>query len=528
MTTATTVPRAPLIDRIAHPRYAVPLLLLLAAALRLPYLGESLWFDEVMYSTQLGMRTFGGLWRSITQSQHGAFYPAVLHLWTGVAGESELMVRLPSLVLGLGSIALAYLIARRFGGDRVALVAGLFLCLSPVHVWYSQEATPYAMALFLLLGAIHVQPRVALSPAGAAWLALYVFALAAAVLCHAYVAVFLLPLTLTALRMPRRTAALVFGAHVSIALLLGATLLAKYQSGRFLLALGFARPFTLGEWWTLFFGYFLQGHTIWRPRVFRGGFAGEPLAALVLLMQIAAAAALLRGLLSRQGGEDRSTRWELAAYLFVLPLVLWVLTNFGARRMYIERYQFTVLPFFAIALARGTMSVRLSRANAALACGILALAAASYGMWLQKDSVWTVYKPNPDWQSTVRYLQREVTDAKRTAIFGTVPLHDLVFYLRREMAAGAPPVRGYSRGRLDRALDRHGVTTVHLVHNRFWGGRFERALDAVHRDPRLRIVKTEFFKGVTVYTFQRFPIDTRDGLYAPDGGAASRGQGDGT
>lgn len=527
MTTATTIPRAPLVDRLAHPRYAVPLLLLLAAALRLPYLGESLWFDEVMYSTRLGTRTFGGLWRILTQSQHGPFYPAVLHLWTAVAGESELMVRLPSLVLGLGSIALAYLIARRFGGDRVALVAGFFLCLSPVHVWYSQEATPYAMALCLLLGAMHVQPRVAPSRTGAAWLGLYVFVLAAAVLCHAYVAVFLLPLTLTALRMQRRTAALVFGANVSIALLLAAILLAKYQSGRFLLALGFARPFTLTEWWSLFFGYFLQGHAIWSPRVFRGGFAGQPLAALVLLIQVAAAAVLLRGLLSGRDGEERSTRWELAAYLFVLPVVLWVLTNAGARRMYIERYQFTVLPFFAIALARGTMP-RLSRSNAALACGVLALAAGSYGMWLQKDSVWTVYKPNPDWQSTVGYLRSEVTDARRTAIFGTVPLHDLVFYLRREMRAGAPPVRGYSRRRLDRALTRHGVTTVHLVHNRFWGGRFGRALDAVHGDPRLRIVKTRSFKGVTVYTFRRFPIESRDEPDAPGGGTSPREEGEGT
>jgi 4-amino-4-deoxy-L-arabinose transferase-like glycosyltransferase len=497
-------PRPSTASRLAEPRYAVPLLILFAALLRLPNLGESLWFDEVMYSTRIGTRSLQALWRSVTDSQHGPFYPAVLYLWTTLAGESEIMVRLPSMVCGIGSIVLAYLLARRHAGSRAAVVAALFLCLSPVHVWYSQEATPYAMALFLLLAAMYVQPWVAPSAAGMGWAALYVLLLSAAVLCHAYTAVFLLPLTLAALRLPRRAAAVLLGANVGVGLLLAALLAAKYQSGHFQFGLGFARPFTLGEWWMLFFSYFLQGHAIWSARVFRAASTDAALVTAVLAVQLAAAALVLRGLLSKGNGARRP-RWELAAYLLVLPIVLLALTTFGARRMYIERYLFVVLPFFAIVLARGALSTKRAAVNAVLTGSVLAVALGSYAMWLQKDAVWTVYKPNPDWQSTVQYLRPRIADPNRTAVFGTVPLHDLVFYLRRAMPDGAPRVATFNRRRLDRALNRHRVTTVHLVHNRFWGGRFERVLARVQDDPRLHLTGTRSFKGVSLYTFERRP-----------------------
>jgi 4-amino-4-deoxy-L-arabinose transferase-like glycosyltransferase len=491
-----------LAGRVARPPAAVALLLILGAALRVPNLGESLWLDEVLYSTREGLRVFGGLWRTVTSAQHGAGYPALLYAWTAVVPETEVWLRLPSLAFGVGSIVLTYAIARRYGSREAALLAALFLCLSPVHVWYSQEATPYAAALCLLLAAVHLQPRITASAAGLAWLLLYVIVLAAAVLCHAYAAVLLLPLTLAAVRMPRRAAALVAGANLFAGLVLIATLAIKYQGGRLRLDPGFTRPFTPGEWWTFFFGYLLQGHTLWSARVFRAGSPDHAFAPLALAVQIAAAAVLARGLLTKPR-EAEAPRWQLAAYLLTLPLVLLAATFIAGGRLYLERYLFIVLPFFAIALARGALAGARPRVRAAVAGAILVLAAASYGMLLHKDTVWTVYKPNPDWRSTARHLREAGGPPGRMVLVGTIPLNDLTYYLRREMGAQRPAVRLHRSRRLNRLLANRRIDRVVLVHNRFWVHGFDRALVALQRDPRLRYSGVASFKGVDLHTFER-------------------------
>lgn len=490
-----------LTHRLARPRLAVPLLLVSGAALRLPNLGESLWLDEVLYSTRYGLRLFGGLWRTVTRAQHGPGYPTLLYGWTAVFPETEILLRLPSLLFGLGSIVLAYFLGRQYGDNRIGLLAALLLCFSPVHVWYSQEATPYAATLFLLLAGIHVQPRIAWTRLGAAWLALYLFVITAAVMCHAYTAVYLLPLSLAALRMPRRAAFLAIGTNVFVGLMLAALLATKYLQGGLLLDAGFTRPFTPREWWMAFFNYFLHGNTLWSRGVFRAGSADHGLAPIALALQLAAAGILLYGLAAKRR-DGRRPQGELAVCLVVLPVVLLVATTASNHGMYVERYLFTVLPFFAIALARGALSVRRPGLRAALVAGLLALGAGAYGALLQKHDVRTVYKPNPDWRSTARYLSAEVSHPARVAVFGSVPLNDFVYYLRRSMPEGAPEVRGYNRRRVNRAL-RRGVTTIYLVDNRYWRRGFTRTLESMRRHPRLQLTGRQSFKGVHLYRFDR-------------------------
>lgn len=148
------------ISRLNEPSLAVPLLVLIALALRLPHLGESLWLDEVIYSTHYRSSSVQGLWQFLTQNDPAPLYPILTFAWVSVVGDHEVLVRLPSLVFGLGSIVLAYHIARRVGGGYTAFLAGLFLCLSPAHVWYSREATPYAMTMFLLLENVLATERI--------------------------------------------------------------------------------------------------------------------------------------------------------------------------------------------------------------------------------------------------------------------------------------------------------------------------------------------------------------------------------
>jgi len=61
-------------------------------------------------------------------------------------------VRLPSALLGAATVPLLYLLARRLFGRTVGLAAAVLLAVAPYHVWYAQDARPYAaLACYSLL-----------------------------------------------------------------------------------------------------------------------------------------------------------------------------------------------------------------------------------------------------------------------------------------------------------------------------------------------------------------------------------------
>ncbi|BBH71408.1 hypothetical protein ACTI_80930 [Actinoplanes sp. OR16] len=118
-------------------------------------------WDEVT-SAEVSSRTVGqilDLVRNI-DAVFGAYY-VFLHFWTGVAGTSEVALRLPSILAMAGGVALAAELGRRLFSPLAGLVTGVILCLVPNTTRYAAEARPYAfacffsaLALLLLLGSI--------------------------------------------------------------------------------------------------------------------------------------------------------------------------------------------------------------------------------------------------------------------------------------------------------------------------------------------------------------------------------------
>ncbi|MCP5432925.1 MAG: glycosyltransferase family 39 protein [Alphaproteobacteria bacterium] len=74
---------------------------------------------------------------------HPVGYFVAMLGWTKLAGTSEAALRLPSLVFGLLSIPLIFLIGRRAFGTSVALVAAALLAVHGFHVQWSQLARMY-------------------------------------------------------------------------------------------------------------------------------------------------------------------------------------------------------------------------------------------------------------------------------------------------------------------------------------------------------------------------------------------------
>jgi len=117
------------------------LILLLALILRLISLNQSLWLDE---GIQWWAVTTFPLKHLITEYIRGDFNPplfhTILYFWVKLFGDSEIALRLPSVLFGLGTVYFVH----KIGGLKSALLAAT----APLLVYYSQEARMYSLAAF--------------------------------------------------------------------------------------------------------------------------------------------------------------------------------------------------------------------------------------------------------------------------------------------------------------------------------------------------------------------------------------------
>lgn len=478
----------------------VPLLAVLAVVLRLPNLGESVWFDEVWYAASRAGSSLSDVWSDFLMQPPAPLYWVVMCFWARAFGDSEVVVRVPSLVFGIASIALTYRIAGTYGSPWVALLAAAFLCVSPVHVWYSQEATPYAMTLFFLLASVRAWLRLREDPTRPARYAVYGGALLVTVFTHYFTALFLLPLTLLGLTLDVSSRRRVLAVHAVVVACLVLALGIKFHFGVVRTGQGFLRPFTPFEWWMLFFHWFLQGNALWTVSPYRATATYLLGAPLLLACQASFAVLFLRGIFSHRAEPRRAT--ELVVLTSAVPVAMVLLTHAGYRQLYIERYLLVLLPFFAIVLARGAASFVDGRAAIASAAAMGVLGAASYGAWLQKSETWTVYKQNPDWREAAHYLGDHA--ASSGAVIVTTGLQaELDYYLPRERNASALRTVRYDGKALESLLADDGVRDLYLVTNDFWRSEADEVVRWLRGETSVELTATQSFKGLKIYTFRQ-------------------------
>ncbi|HEV3236182.1 MAG TPA: glycosyltransferase family 39 protein, partial [Gemmataceae bacterium] len=73
-------------------------------------------------------------------------------------GQSEFTMRIASLIAGVATIAIAWLLGKSCLGPTGGIILTLLCTFSPIYVFYSREARPYALGiafLFLFLLALH-------------------------------------------------------------------------------------------------------------------------------------------------------------------------------------------------------------------------------------------------------------------------------------------------------------------------------------------------------------------------------------
>ena len=143
-------------DRLPGGRTVSALLLLglaglLVRSFRLTH--QSFWNDEILTIANAG----GSLWDVLGGARDHNILPLYYLSIHGILPfeHAELWLRLASVLFGTLSIPVLYLVLRRWGDTALALTGAALLTFAPFHVWYSQEARPYALLLLLSLVALH-------------------------------------------------------------------------------------------------------------------------------------------------------------------------------------------------------------------------------------------------------------------------------------------------------------------------------------------------------------------------------------
>jgi mannosyltransferase len=131
------------LKRYLSPAVLLGLIMLLGITLRFYDLGaEGYWGDEI-YSVIEGQQSVHQLLTSGRLDQPPAYY-LPFHLWEGIFGSNEVSTRSFSVLAGVGSIILIYLIGRELFGKPIGLLSAFLMAISEFQIIYSQETRYYS------------------------------------------------------------------------------------------------------------------------------------------------------------------------------------------------------------------------------------------------------------------------------------------------------------------------------------------------------------------------------------------------
>lgn len=111
---------------------------------------NGLWFDEI-WSHYVSRESFpsGILNKLYSEDVHAPLYFFALHFWMKFFTDSELSLRLLSILSGTLIIPFMYLLGKELESKKTGFIMAALACTSPLLIHYSLEVRPYSMlALF--------------------------------------------------------------------------------------------------------------------------------------------------------------------------------------------------------------------------------------------------------------------------------------------------------------------------------------------------------------------------------------------
>ena len=358
------------------------LIVVAAAFLRLWALNaKSFWLDEIA-SVVIARMPGSSFWRWLwTEEGNMALYYAMLRPWLEIH-LAEGTVRLLSVLPGIASVPLMYLLGSRLFGRNVGLPSALFLAFSTCAVVYSQEARGYS---WLLLGTllssylfVHLIERPSFGMALA-------YSLAAGATFYLHYFGLLVPVaqavSLVALPRQRRPWKQLFAAGALIVLLaLPVLWMIHIQPVRHL---DWVQPPSLLEFYHL--GVFLAAES------------GKGVGPVLLVLELVLVAVFFREMLSARRDPAKQDLWPyalLASGLFT-PIFVSLLASI-VRPVFFHRFLIICLPWWLLACAVGAMALRDVRLRLWSIVGVCVLSLVSVMM--------SYSRIREDWRGVANYL----------------------------------------------------------------------------------------------------------------------------
>ena len=136
-----------------HPSFS---LFLVGLVLRLFRIGkQSFWFDEAYTVLIAKMPLQDELQALLADGVHPPLHYLLAKVLL-VFGDNEIVMRLPSALLGALAVPLVYQLGKRYIGETAGLLSAALLAFNPFHLWYSQEARMYATLTTLAVAVMYL------------------------------------------------------------------------------------------------------------------------------------------------------------------------------------------------------------------------------------------------------------------------------------------------------------------------------------------------------------------------------------
>lgn len=135
-------------------------LLVIGTVLRLYKLDfQSVWLDEIHTLNDANpANSLAQVHASIVAADpHPPLYFYIIHFLFKIFGYTPVVARLFSVVIGIYAIYAIFQFGKELFNEKVGLIAAMLLTVSSYHIYYSQEARPYAMlCLFTILSFLYL------------------------------------------------------------------------------------------------------------------------------------------------------------------------------------------------------------------------------------------------------------------------------------------------------------------------------------------------------------------------------------
>lgn len=400
-------------------------------------MSQSLWYDEISVTHDY-LKNIFHLVDAWTFDTNMPVHYTLMFFWDKMFRDTEFSLRFPPLIFSLASLVVAYEVAKKIFDRKIALLTCFLLAISPVHIWYSTEARPYAGMIFFLLLAflaflrLH-EPEPLSKRVRVAWLGIYFFSILLGTFSHLYMIIPILVFLGISLiqKDPFRRVFLILNG-INVLLLLCFVSLKFGSVEKFPTGAVYLRQFTPWEAWLLFFNWYPAGNTIspitpslftWRRLL------DHP---FMLFYQLFFFFLFVKGLaaLVRESDDNKKLwRWSVLGFLVSTPIFLFIVSVTGHHNIYIERSAYVGLPFFLMTLARGVMPENKSHLSMLLATGLIVICSLSTLGLFQHTNACTVAPCKQDWRSAAEYLTEDVgSNKEKAAVVQTLQARSLPYY----------------------------------------------------------------------------------------------------